>query len=82
MTFGDFARNYLNPFFVCYRLGLLTGGFAGLLIVFFSDAHPIAKVLFGALGIWLSWIGVKPWGTGRGLSIDQLDRMAKRANDR
>ena len=82
MTFGDFARNYLNPIYLALRAGFLGGGAACLMIAFASNSNAIGKIIFGILGLWLLWIGIKPWGTGRGLSVDQINRMASRANDR
>lgn len=72
MTFGDFARNYLNPIFLALRAGFLGGGVFCMTVVFISESAVIAKVIFGILGLGLLWIGIKPWGSGRGLSMNQL----------
>ncbi|MBS4097344.1 MAG: hypothetical protein KGZ83_10985 [Sulfuricella sp.] len=82
MTFGAFARNYLNPIVLALRAGPLYVGAACMMIAFISDSPLIVKIPFGIFGGWLLWIGIKPWGTGRGLSISQINDMAKRANDR
>lgn len=72
MTFGDFARNYLNPIYLAIRAGLLYGAGACMLIALRSDANGIVALLFGVLGIWLGWTGIRPWGSGRGISANDL----------
>lgn len=72
MTFGDFARNYLNPFFLFYRISMLVGA-AGLLALGIVSLNHIAlRAVLVLAGLWLGWKAIKPWGTGRGLSIAQM----------
>jgi hypothetical protein len=67
MSFGDFARNYLNPIYLARRAGLLYGA-----IVLASDMPVIVKPIFGLLALWLAWTGIRPWGNGRGISANDL----------
>lgn len=82
MTFGDFARNYLNPIYLGFRAGLLYVGGAFLMIAVVADEHAFVTILSGLFGAWVCWTGIRPWGSGRGLSIAQLQDMARRARDR
>lgn len=81
MTFGDFVRNYLNPIVLAMRTGLLLGGGGALLAAFGTDAPFVGRLLFGLLGLWLCWLGVKPWGKGGGMSLHQLNQAVRRINN-
>lgn len=72
MTFGDFARNYLNPFYLAYRAGLLFGAGGCLMVALSSDESFVVKIPVGLLGLWLAWTGIRPWGDGRGISANNL----------
>lgn len=84
MTFGEFASNYLNPIFVCLRLGILAVAYGLMMLTFFStDLHPIAKLVTFVLGLYVAWGGIKPWGKGKTISdlkndVDELEQRLKR----
>lgn len=82
MTFGDFVRNYLNPIFLFYRVSLLGFSFAAFLIAFTAYIAVPLKLAVGALGLWLAWVAVKPWGSGHGLSLRDMQRRAEDATRR
>lgn len=79
MTFGDFARNYLNPIFLFCRVSLLGFSFAAFLIAFTAFIAVPVKLALGALGLWLAWVGIRPWGNGRGLSLRDVQRKVEDA---
>ncbi len=63
MTFRDFARNYLNPFYLAFRigwLGMAFGSFAAWL------GSSVIWYLLAALV--LAWNGLRPWGKGRSIN--------------
>lgn len=75
MRFVDFARNYLNPFYVAFRLGWL-----GLALAMFL-------AWIGSSGIWyllaaliLAWNGLRPWGKGK--SINDMSRAVNDFKDK
>ncbi len=64
MTFGEFARNYLSPAFLLFRLGWLFVGFAFLVIGALALMSAFVKAIFIILGILLIWHGLRPWSKG------------------
>ncbi len=74
MKFGDFARNYLNPIYICFRLGLLGAGIGSLLLSSSAATNGKFVLIFFPLGLWLVWTGIRPWGNGRGATMNDLNR--------
>lgn len=67
MTFGDFARNYLNPFYVVFRLGWLGLAFGAVLAW-----NGSSSIWYLIAGLVLAWNGLRPWG--KGVSIHEMNR--------
>lgn len=81
MTFGDFARNYLNPFYLLFRCGfLMAGGWALFIALFSLNFAWWMKLVLGALGLWLLWTGIRPWG--RGTTLNELNQAAEQMRRR
>jgi hypothetical protein len=73
MTFGEFARNYLNPFFMIWRMVLFIIGLALLSPFFDAKDRSIIALVMAAGGAFLVWTAVRPW-KGRGHSINDIKK--------
>lgn len=82
MTFGDFARNYLNPFYLIFRVGWLFAGFLCIFVFgpFTTDGSALGKFAFLIGGVLLIWNGLRPWG--KGMSINDINRKLDDLNRR
>jgi hypothetical protein len=70
MTLADFARNYLNPFYVVFRLGWLGMAFA----MFMAWLGSSSETWYLIVALILAWNGLRPWG--KGMSVNDLNNAA------
>ena len=72
MRFRDFARNYLNPLYIVFRIMWLWAAFIVAMFVplMFDVSH--LRPLFFVPAAYLVWIGIRPWG--QGMSIHQINQ--------
>lgn len=75
MTFGDFARNYLNPFYVAFRLGWL-----GVALAMFLAWVGSSVIWYLLAAMVFAWNGLRPWGKGK--SINEMNRAVSDFKDK
>ena len=80
MTFRDFARNYLSPFYVIARLFWLWGAFLFALPFSYAQFFEGWQFVSYLLAAWMFWVGVKPWD--RGMSINDINQKLDKFNNR
>lgn len=80
MTFIEFARNYLSPAFLLFRLGWLFVGFTFLVIGALALESALVKTIFIILGILFVWNGLRPWS--KGVTLKDANEKLREMNNR
>lgn len=80
MTFGEFARNYLNPGYVIFRVCWVFSGFGFLLIGVFAQGGSLINIFFFGLGVLFLWNGLRLWGNGT--SLNEINKKLNGLNNR
>jgi hypothetical protein len=79
MTLGDFARNYLNPFYLFARFMWLWAAFVFGFLLQFIPQFEAWSIVGYALAAVCVWVAIKPWGKGMSFNDIQnkLDSLNK-----
>lgn len=80
MTFREFARNYINPFYLMFRIFWLWGAFLLFFLAPYIDGLTEWKFVFYLIAVLFVWIGIRPWGGG--VSLNDLNRKLDEINKR
>ena len=80
MSFGDFARNYLNPFYLFARVVWLWAAFLFAFPLQFVPLFEGWTYVAYAIAAVCVWVAIKPWG--KGMSLNDIQRKLDRINNR
>ena len=80
MTFRDFARNYLNPFYLLARICWLWGAFLFAFLAPNIDGLSKWNFLLYIIALAFLWNGLRPWGKGMSINDinNKLDHLGKK----
>lgn len=80
MTFRDFARNYLNPGYLIFRVCWVFAGLGLLFVGAVAQGSGAINILFFGLGLVFLWNGLRLWG--KGTSLDEINKKLHEMNNR
>ncbi len=80
MTFGNFAKNYLNPGYLIFRIIWIFGGLGFLFIGLTAQGSSFINIFFFGLGALFVWNGLRIWG--KGTSLNEINKKLRALNNR